>query len=221
MPKPIPAAPRRRRATANLAKLALCGALALSLQGCVEMMVGGAVVGAVSATDRRTLGAQTEDRAIVLKGEDRIERALGKTSHVNVNSYNRKVLLTGEVKDEQAKAAAEREITMIEGVASVVNELEVAGMSGLTSRSNDALVTAKVKGRLVEAQDIFANSFKVVTERGTVFLMGKVTDREGRSAAEVARNVDGVRKVVKVLEYISEEELRRNYAPPQEQQQKQ
>ncbi len=192
-----------------LAAALLCGVVVTGLQGCVEMVVGSAVVGALAATDRRTLGAQTEDRGIVVKGETRAAKVVGDAGHVNVNSFNRKVLLTGEVRDAQMKDAVEREISTIEGVQSIVNDLEIAGSSNFTSRSNDSLITGKVKASFVDAKDLFANSFKVVTERGIVYLMGRVTEREGNRAAEVASGVSGVRKVVKVFEYITDDDLRK------------
>lgn len=191
-----------------LAALALCGAAITSLQGCVEMAVGTAVVGTLAATDRRTFGAQTEDKAIVFKGETRVANLVGDAGHVNVSSFNRRVLLTGEVRDEAMKAAVEREVANIEGVQSIVNDLEIAGVSSFTSRSNDSLITGKVKASFVDAKDLYANSIKVVTENGTVYLMGRVTQREGQRATDVARGVSGVRKVVKVFEYISEDDLR-------------
>jgi osmotically-inducible protein OsmY len=196
------------RITRPLAAVLLCGAVVTSLQGCVEMAVGSAIVGTLAATDRRTFGAQTEDKAIVLKGEQRVGRLVGDAGHVNVTSFNRKVLLTGEVRDEAMKAAVEREAGEIEGVQSVVNDLVVAGVSSFTSRSNDALITGKVKASFVDAKDLYANSIKVVTERGVVYLMGRVTQREGQRAASVASSVSGVQKVVKVFEYISEDDLR-------------
>jgi osmotically-inducible protein OsmY len=191
-----------------LAKAILCAALLTSLSGCVEMMVGGAVMGAVATADRRTLGAQTEDKTITVKAELRVPKIAGSDAHVNIASFNRKVLLTGEVKDEAAKATVEREVRTIEGVQSVANELEVAGPASYTSRSSDALITTKVKASLVDMKTISATSFKVVTERGTVYLMGRVTQREGQVAADVARGVSGVQKVVKIMEYLTEDELR-------------
>jgi osmotically-inducible protein OsmY len=191
-----------------LAKALLCAALLTSLSGCVEMMVGGAVMGAVATADRRTLGAQTEDKAITVKAELRVPKIAGPDAHVNIASFNRKVLLTGEVRDEAAKAAVEREVRAIEGVQSVANELEISGPSSYTARSSDALITTKVKASLVDMKTISATSFKVVTERGTVYMMGRVTQREGQLAADLARGVSGVQKVVKILEYITEDELR-------------
>lgn len=191
-----------------IATALICGAVLISLQGCVGIMVGSAVVGTLAATDRRTLGAQTEDKTIAVKGEARIPKVVGVNDHVNVTSFNRKVLLTGEVRDEAAKAAAEREAASIEGVQSVVNELGIGGASSYTSRSNDAVITGKVKASFVDNKTLSANSVKVVTERGEVFLMGRVTQSEGNLAAEITRGVSGVSKVVKVFEYITDEEYR-------------
>ncbi len=196
------------RLTSTLSKAILCAALAASLTGCVEMMVGSAVVGAVATNDRRTLGAQTEDKAIAVKGEVRIAKAVGDAGHVNVTSYNRKVLLTGEVRDEAMKAQAEREVRAIDNVVNVINELEIAGPSSYTSRSSDALITTKIKASLVDKKTISATSFKVVTERGSVYLLGIVTPREGNVASQVAEGVSGVQRVVKMFEYISEEDLK-------------
>ena len=187
----------------------LCSVTAMSLTGCIEMMVGSVVVGTFAATDRRTFGAQTEDKTIIFKGETRASRVAGDDGHVNVTSFNRKVLLTGEVKNQHMKMRVEREIATIEGVKSVVNELEVAGISSYTSRSSDSLITSKVVASFVDSKDVFANSIKVVTERGIVYLMGRLTQREGTRAAEIASGVSGVQKVVKVFEYISEDELHR------------
>lgn len=190
-----------------LSKLVLCTALAASLSGCVGMMVGGAVMGVAAAVDRRTLGAQTDDAAFEMKANKLISPIIGETGHVNVTSYNRKVLLTGEVTDEAMKQEIDRVVRAIDGVQNVVNELQVLGSTSITSRSADALITTRVKAGLVDMKTISANSFKVVTERGVVYLMGRVTEREGFVGAEVARKVGGVARVVKLFEYITEEEL--------------
>ena len=206
--------PGWKRVQRPLATALLCGAMLTSLTGCIELMVGGAVMGGVAAADRRTLGAQTEDKSIALKGESRIPSIVGDVGHVNVTSFNRRVLLTGEVRDEAMKNAVEREVRNIEGVESVANELIIAGPASYTSRSNDALITTKVKASLVDMKTISAASFKVVTENGTVFLMGRVTQREGTVAADVARGVGGVQKVVKLFDYISEAELKQLQPDP-------
>jgi osmotically-inducible protein OsmY len=195
--------------------IALAAAAAAStLSACVPLVVGGAVAGTVAASDRRTFGAQTEDKTISVKADLKMPNVVGDAGHVNVNSFNRRVLITGEVRDAAMKAAVEREIKAIEGVVLVVNELEIAGPASYTSRSNDALITTKVKASLVDAKDISANSFKVVTERGAVYLMGRVTQREATLASEIARGVNGVNKVVKVFEYISEEEWKQYQPKP-------
>jgi len=195
----------------SLAKAVLCAALIGSLQGCVPLVVGGAAMSAAATMDRRTLGAQTEDKSITVKAEVQVPKIVGNAGHVNIASYNRKVLLTGEVRDEAMKAAVEREVRGIENVVAVINELVIAGPSSYTSRSSDALITGNVKGSLVEMKTISATSFKVVTERGTVYLMGRVTQREGDLGAKIAQSVSGVQRVVKIFEYISEEELRTQY----------
>jgi len=191
-----------------LSKAVLCVALLSSLQGCVALVAGAAVGGAVATADRRTLGAQTEDKAIAVKAETGMSDIIGDAGHVNVNSYNRKVLLTGEVRDEAMKRAVEDKVRGVSNVEGVMNELEVAGPSSYTSRSSDALITSKVKLSLADKKTVSATSFKVVTERGTVYLMGLVTQREGNIASEVAQGVSGVMRVVKMFEYISEEDVR-------------
>jgi osmotically-inducible protein OsmY len=193
-------------------KIVLGAALAASLSGCVGLAVGGAVMTAVSANDRRTIGMQTEDKSINVKAEIKMQQLTGEHGHVNVTSYNRKVLLTGEVRDEAMKQAAEREVREIPNVVSVINELEVAGPSSYTSRSSDALITTKVKASLVDKKTISATSVKVTTERGVVYLMGLVTPREGNIAADVAKGVAGVNRVVKIFEYISEEDVKSGQA---------
>jgi len=179
-----------------------------TLSACAPILVGGAIAGTVAASDRRTFGAQTEDKSIVVKAEVKMPNIAGGSSHVNVNSFNRRVLITGEVPDDETKAKVEREVRGIEGVVDVTNELEVGFSSSYTSRSNDALITSKVKLSLADAKDISANSFKVITEKGAVFLMGRVTQREGTQAADIARGVRGVTKVVKVFEYITDDEVK-------------
>lgn len=197
-----------------LSKIVLGTALAASLSGCVALAVGGAAATALATNDRRTIGMQTEDKAINVKAEIKMQQLTGENGHINVTSYNRKVLLTGEVRDEAMKQAAEREVRAIENVVSVINELEIAGPSSYTSRSNDALITTKVKASLVDKKTVSATAFKVTTERGVVYLMGLVTPREGNIAADVAKGVAGVNRVVKIFEYIAEEDPRANVAAP-------
>ena len=191
-----------------LHKLVLVTCLAASLSACAPMVVGGALMGSLVATDRRTSGAQLEDEGIELRAASRIRENLGDRVHISVTSYNRQVLLTGEVPSAQDRALAEQIVAKVENVRSTVNELAVLGNTTLTQRSSDVLVTARVRAGLVDARDLFANAFKVVTERGTTYLMGRVTQREADRATEVVRTTQGVQKVVRLLEIISEDELK-------------
>ncbi|MDH4418635.1 MAG: BON domain-containing protein [Acidovorax sp.] len=189
-------------------------ALAAGLSACAPLIVGGAVVGGVMAVDRRTTGTQIEDEGIELRAANRIRETLGDRVHVNVTSYNRQALLTGEVPNAQDRQTVEQIVSQVENTRSVVNDLAVAPNSSLGQRSNDTFITGKVRASLVDAQDISANSFKVVTERNIVYLMGRVSQREANRATEIARGVSDVRKVVRVFEIVSEEELRRIAPPP-------
>ena len=196
------------RPTTRTAFLAAALAGATALTACAPLLVGGAMLGGtLMVTDRRTSGMQIEDQAIELKANNRIREVIGDRGHVKTTSYNRMVLITGSVQNDADKAAVEQTVVRVENVRSVVNELEIIGASSLTSRSNDAILTSKVKATFVDARDLFATAFKIVTERGTVYLMGRVTEREANRAAELARSVGGVQKVVKVFDVISEAEL--------------
>lgn len=189
---------------------ALLAALAASslFTACAPLLVGGAVVGGtLMVADRRTSGTQVEDQGIELKSLTRVREAIGDRGHVNVTSYNRLLLLTGEVASEADKAAVEQSVARIENVRSIVNELGVMGSSSLTSRSNDTILTSKVKASYVDAKDLQSSAVKVVTERGVVYLLGRVTEREATRASEIARGVGGVQKVVRVFEVITEAEL--------------
>jgi osmotically-inducible protein OsmY len=188
--------------------------LSLGLSACAPIMLAGVAGTAMVASDRRTSGTQLEDETIELRGSARIRDALGERAHVNITSYNRQVLVSGEVATERDKQMVESLLEKLENVKTVVNELTIAQPSSLSSRSNDLLLTAKVKAALVDSRDLFANSFKVVSERGTVYVMGRVTQREATSATNVIRNVNGVNKVVRLFDIISEDELRNLLPPP-------
>ncbi|MEP7057790.1 MAG: BON domain-containing protein [Caldimonas sp.] len=192
--------------TLRATTLALAGTIAVT--GCAPLLVGGAIVGgSLVATDRRTSGAQIDDEVIELKAKRRIDEALGERGQISVTSYNRIVLMTGIVTEAADKATAEQAVGRIDNVQSVVNELAVGIPRSFVNRSNDTLITAKVKASIVDAKDLFANSVKVVTSQAVVYLMGRVTEREATRSAEVARGVSGVRKVVRVFEIITEAEL--------------
>jgi osmotically-inducible protein OsmY len=191
----------------RLRNATLVALTALTLGGCAAVVVGGAVGTAMVAADRRTSGTQLEDQAIELKAVNRIRDAVGERGHVNAVSYSRTVLLTGEVASEADRSAIEQAVARIENVRSTVNELAVMGSSSLSARSNDAILTSKVKASHIDAKDLQANAIKVVTERATVYLMGRVTEREATRATELARGVSGVQKVVRVFEILTEAEL--------------
>lgn len=190
--------------------LALLVAAAVpTLQGCFPMVATGVAVGVLAATDRRSVGTQTEDETIEWKAGNRIgERFKGRV-HVNVTSYNRRVLITGEVPDEQVKQEIEDIAAKVENVQGVWNELHVGPISAFSARSNDTFITSKVKTRFVDNNQFAPNHVKVVTEAGTVFLLGLVNEREAKSAIQVARTTDGVRKVVNVMEVLPDNEIKR------------
>jgi osmotically-inducible protein OsmY len=180
-----------------------------TLAGCAPLVVGGAAMGALMVTDRRTSGAQIDDETIELRSGARLREAFGDTAHVNVNSYNRQVLLTGEVPNAAARQRAEQIVGGVDNVKGIVNELVVMGTTTLAERSVDVLVTGKVRASFVDASDLQATAFRVVTERGTVYLMGRVTAGEADRATQIARQISGVNKVVRVFEIISVDEARR------------
>ena len=194
-----------------LAVTVLVGALAAAslaaMQGCIALLGAGAVAGGMSLNDRRTGGAQLEDQSIELKSGGRLREAIGDKGHINVTSYNRIVLVSGEVPSDADKAAAEKAVAGIEGVTNVVNELEVGANSTISTRSSDTVITTRVKSGLIDAKDIQASAIKVVTERGNVYLMGRVSEREAARAADIARSQPSVMKVVRVFEILTDEQL--------------
>jgi osmotically-inducible protein OsmY len=190
--------------------------LATCMTACAPFLVAGVAGSALVATDRRTSGTQLEDETIELRASAKVRDTFGEKVHVNVTSYNRQVLLTGEVPSDRERQAVAAIVEKVENVKSVANELSAMPNASLGSRSNDLVVTGKIKATLVDSRDLFANAFKVVTERNTVYLMGRVTQREADSATALIRNVGGVNKVVRMFEIISEEELRRQLPAPAE-----
>ena len=181
------------------------------LSACVgPLLVGGAMVGGtLVAVDRRSSGAQLDDEAIEVRAASQIRSNLGTRVRASVTSYNRQVLLTGEVPNLQDKQRVEEVVKSVENVSSVVNELAVLNSPSLMDRSADTLLTGRIKAMLLDARDLQSNAFKVLTERNTVYLMGRVTQREADRATEVVRATPGVQKVVRLLEIISEQELQR------------
>ncbi len=186
----------------QITKLILSAALISQITACVPVVVGGAAAGGAMAADRRTSGIYVEDENIELKAVKKMETNLGEDAHVNVTSYNRNVLLTGEVPVADSKTKAEALVKEITNTRAITNEIAVGPKSSIGSRSNDAYLTSKVKTKFVTENKFSANLVKVVTENGVVYLLGIVTKAEGDAAVEIARNTDGVTKVVKVFEYM-------------------
>jgi osmotically-inducible protein OsmY len=204
----FPSQARRRHPLAATVVVGVLAAATLgSLQGCIALLGAGAVAGGLSLNDRRTGGTQIEDQAIELKSGGRIREAVGEKGHVNVTSYNRIALISGEVPTDADKAAVEKAVAGIGGVTNVVNELEVGANSTIGTRSSDTVITTRVKSALIDAKDVQASAIKVVTERGNVYLMGRVTEREAVRASEIARAQPSVMKVVRVFEILTEEQL--------------
>ena len=199
----------------KLQKILLAAVLGASLlSGCAPLVVGGAVVGGMVAVDRRTSGTQLEDEAIELKVANAINKEMGERVHLNVTSYNRRVLLTGEIRSDADRSRATLLAQSQENVNQVVNDLAIGAASSISQRTKDVVTSGQVKAAFVDAKDLQASAVKVVTERGIVYLMGRVTPREAQRATDIARSTSGVAKVVKVFEDISEQELQRLSQPP-------
>ncbi|MFO1197329.1 MAG: BON domain-containing protein [Burkholderiaceae bacterium] len=188
---------------------AAAGAAGATLSGCFPLAAGGMAYGALVVTDRRTLGAQTEDTGIEVKARAQLSQEIRQSGGIGVVSFNRKVLLYGQVADDAARRTAEQVVARLENVRTVHNELAVSGRTSIGTAANDTAITTKVKAALVDAKDLQANAFKVITEAGIVYLMGIVTRAEGDRAASLASRTSGVLRVVTVFEYVTEDELAR------------
>lgn len=200
----------RSLSLAALSALLLAG----SLSACAPLLVGGAAVGTMlMASDRRTSGAQIDDEAIELRAAARLREAFGDNVHINVTSYNRQVLITGEVPNDTVRQQAEQIVAGVDNVRNIVNELGAMPPTSLAQRSGDVLITGKVRASLVDASDLQANAFKVVTERGTVYLMGRVTPREAERATSIARTIGGVNRVVRIFEVVNPADLPQGSIP--------
>ncbi|MDP3810955.1 MAG: BON domain-containing protein [Hydrogenophaga sp.] len=183
--------------------------LTVGLSACAPLIVGGAVGSALVAVDRRTSGAQLDDQGIELRATNRVRDQMGNRARAAVTSYNRRVLLTGEVASAADKELASRIVSQVDNVAEIINELAVTNSPSLQERAADTLITGRLKASLVDAKDLSVTAFKIVTERNTVYLMGRVTQREADRATEIARNTSGVQRVVRSFEILTEEELAR------------
>ena len=194
-----------KRLTLATAAVVLLGG---ALSGCAPLLIGGAAGTVLVASDRRSAGIQLEDESIELRAKSAIREQMGTRVRVDVTSYNRQALITGDVGNAQDKQAVERLVARVDNVKSVVNELAVQNTPSFWDRSNDLLMTGRVKAAFIDA-NVQVNAVKVTTERGVVYLLGRVTQAEAERATEAARSISGVRRVVRVFELISDEDLRR------------
>lgn len=204
----------KRSASRWAAGLMVAGSLSGGLMGCAPLLLGTAAGGAFVATDRRTSGTQVEDQTIELKAGSRLRDVVSEKGHVNANAYNRLLLLTGEVPTEAERAAAEQAVQGIENLNGVINELAVMPASSISTRGNDIVLSTKVRATLVDAPDLVSNAYKVVVERGEVYMMGMVTEREAKRASELIATIKGVRRVVKVFQILTENELANKLPAP-------
>jgi osmotically-inducible protein OsmY len=196
----------------SIARAALVASLlatTVGLAGCFTAAATGIVVGGLAAVDRRTVGAQAEDQSIELKAAEALRRNKLQGGGISVTSFNRRVLLTGQVESETVKQNATALIAKIENVRQVHNELSVAGKVSLGTTATDTSITARVKAALLNSGQVPGNSIKVVTEATTVYLMGLVTASEAEEAARIASRASGVTRVVTVFEVIADAEARR------------
>ena len=194
-----------KRLTLTVAAVAALGG---ALSGCAPLLLGGAAGSVLVASDRRSAGIQLEDESIEMRVKSAIRDQMGTRVRVDVTSFNRLALLTGDVGNAQDKQAVERLVARVDNVKSVVNELAVQNTPSLLGRSNDLLMTGRVKAAFIDA-NVQVNAVKVTTERGVVYLMGRVTQAEAERATEAARSISGVRRVVRVFELITDEDLKR------------
>lgn len=188
--------------------------VAVSVTGCFPIVAGGMAETAMVIADRRNSGTQAIDRGVQLEAESTIAKTYGDNVHVNVTVFNRKLLLTGEVRTDAIRSEIETKVKSMKNVSEVVNELIAAPLSSLSSRANDTFLTSKVKTSLIASENVPSNSMKIITEAGKVYLMGIVTEAEANRAVDLARRASGVKQVVKLFDIISEADKKRLDAPP-------
>jgi osmotically-inducible protein OsmY len=179
------------------------------------MVIGGAALTGKVVIDRRTAGIQIEDEAIELRSASGLRSILSKNTNVRVHSYNRMVLITGEVGNESEKALTERFVKSQDNVKSVINEVAISPVSSLTQRAKDTVINGQLRTVLIQAKDVHSSAVHIVVERGIVYLMGRLTNEEAKRVTDLVSTsqVSGLEKVVRVFELLSEEDLRRLAAP--------
>lgn len=196
--------------TLRLALVAAAAAATLTLQGC-EVLALGAIAGSTAAVavDRRTTATQLEDKTIELKAEQRAKELVGDRGNVTATAYNRNLLLTGQVATEADKAAVAAAAQKVDNVRGVVNELSIGLPSSLADRAGDSVLAGRVRAKLIDAADVASTAFKITVDSSVVYLMGMVTEAESRRATQLAASIPGVKKVIRVLEQISNEDLQK------------
>jgi osmotically-inducible protein OsmY len=181
----------------------LVAAMAGLMSGCAPLIIGGAATAAVAMSeDRRSSGVFVDDENNENRALLKVKTRYGGQVHVNITSYNRQVLITGEAASEDVKRGVEEEVTSVPGIKRIFNEMSVGPQAGVISVSNDTRLTAIVKTRFLEANRFQANHVKVVTENGVVYLMGIVKRSEADAAAQLASTTSGVARVVRLFEYL-------------------
>ena len=193
----------------------LCLVAAFQLSACAPLVLGGAALAGKAVIDRRTAGIQIEDEAIELRSASGLRSILSKNTNVRVHSYNRLVLITGEVSNESEKALAERFVKSQDNVKSVINDVSISPVSSLTQRAKDTVINGQLRTLLIQAKDVHSSAVHIVVERGIVYLMGRLTNEEAKRVTDLVSTsqVSGVEKVIRVFELLSEEDLRRLSAP--------
>lgn len=192
-----------------------CLLASFQLSACAPMVLGGVALAGKAVIDRRTAGIQIEDEAIELRSASGLRNILSKNTNVRVHSYNRMVLLTGEVGNESEKALVERFVKSQDNVKSVINDLSIGPVSSLTQRAKDSVINGQIRSLLIQAKDVHSSAVYIVVERGIVYLMGRLTEQEAKRVTDLVSTsqVSGLEKVVRVFELLSEEDLRRLSAP--------
>ena len=190
----------------SLGKLAIVALAVLQLSSCAVVAVGGVAAGAAIMADRRTPGVQAIDKGIELEANNALAKKFGDNAHINVTSFNQKVLLTGEVKDADIKGEAGAYAKAMKNARSVFNELIIGPNSSYTSRANDSYLESKIKTQMIFTEQLPSNSMAIVAEGSSIYLMGILTQSEADLAKKIASNTSGVKDVYVYFDIISDAE---------------
>ena len=189
-----------------ISKLFIAALLVSQLSACAVVAIGGVTASAAILADRRTPAVQAIDKGIELQAENALAKRFGDSAHINVTSFNQKVLLTGEVKDADIKGEAGAYIKAMKNARSVFNELVIGPNSTFSSRANDSYLESLIKTQMIFTDKLPSNSMAIVAEGGSVYLMGILTQNEADLAKKVTSNTNGVKDVYAYFDIISEQE---------------